>query len=91
MLGSAYLLGFPPDKLVKMYQNEALRLKGLDSRFIRTGITGDNWRDFLGKKKYTPLISHQLQPLTTEQDTQPHIRTSSTKRYPTTTATGRKS
>ncbi|KAB8078313.1 hypothetical protein BDV29DRAFT_152842 [Aspergillus leporis] len=53
MLGSAYLLGFPPDKLVKMYQNEALRLKGLDSRFIRTGITGDNWRDFLGKKKYT--------------------------------------
>ncbi|KAF7585245.1 hypothetical protein BBP40_011596, partial [Aspergillus hancockii] len=53
MLGTAYLLGFPQDKLIKAYQNEAQHLKKLDSGLIRTGVTRNNWRDFFGKKKYT--------------------------------------
>ncbi|KAB8223385.1 hypothetical protein BDV33DRAFT_228533 [Aspergillus novoparasiticus] len=53
MLGSAYLLGYPCDKLIEMYQNESSQLKSLNDGLIRTGITKDNWRQLLGKKKYT--------------------------------------
>ncbi|KNG86171.1 hypothetical protein ANOM_005535 [Aspergillus nomiae NRRL 13137] len=53
MLGSAYLLGYPSEKLVKMYHNDCSPLKSLNDIHIRTGITQDNWRQFLGKKKYT--------------------------------------
>ncbi|OGM40087.1 hypothetical protein ABOM_011406 [Aspergillus bombycis] len=53
MLGSAYLLGYPSEKVIKMYQNDSSQLKSLNDILIRTGATKDNWRQFLGKKKYT--------------------------------------
>ncbi|OOO14172.1 protein of unknown function DUF4243 [Aspergillus oryzae] len=66
MLGSAYLLGYPCEKLIEMYQNESPQLKSLNDGLIRTGITKDNWRQFLGKKKYTFTFIPSRNKLTIE-------------------------
>lgn len=52
MLRSAFLLGFPGKELEDMFHSEAKTLKRTDDGFIRSGITRENWREFLNRKEY---------------------------------------
>ncbi|VUC27462.1 unnamed protein product [Clonostachys rosea] len=52
-LGSSYLLGADSTKLEEIYAAEKPNLCDITTDLVRHVITRDNWRDFLGQKKYT--------------------------------------
>ncbi|CAH0003400.1 unnamed protein product [Clonostachys byssicola] len=52
-LGSSYLLGADSARLEEIYAAEKPNLYDVNSDLVRHVITRDNWRQFLGQKKYT--------------------------------------
>ncbi|KAH7142685.1 MGS207 protein [Dactylonectria estremocensis] len=52
-LGSSYLLGASSAKLEEIYASDAPNLTVIDVGVLRNAITRENWREYLGQKKYT--------------------------------------
>ncbi|KAK7419034.1 hypothetical protein QQX98_003536 [Neonectria punicea] len=53
VLGSSYLLGASSTKLEDIYAAVAPSLAAVDGGVLRNAITRENWRGYLGQKKYT--------------------------------------